>query len=84
MVNNEEERTLLVANRVGVVYLNTRGERAFPVLKMLLNRWDWLRELDADVAGRPFAYLITIHGKHRRLDLTAALPLGKPQPSGRV
>jgi len=82
MVNNEEERNLLIANRVGIVYLSTGGARAFPVMKMLLNRWNWLRELDADVTSRPFAHLITIQGSHRQIDLTAAVPLGRRRRSG--
>jgi len=76
MVNNEEERRLLIENRVGIVYLDTGNAPAFPVMKMLLNRWNWLRGLDADRAGRPFAHLISVSGKHRLLDLTSAAPLG--------
>ncbi len=84
MVNNEEERLLLIANKVGIVYLDTGSELAFPVMKMLLNRWEWLRALDADDAGRPFAHLITIGGKHRPLDLSLAAPLGRTKLAGAV
>lgn len=84
MINNEEERQLLVANRVGIVYLDTGTEPAFPVLRMLLNRWDWLRTLDADVSARPFAHLITIGGKHRPLDIHKTAPLGPVRLAGAI
>jgi len=83
MVNNEEERRLLIANKVGIVYLDTGNAPAFPVMRMLLNRWDWLRGLDADHSARPFAYLISVGGKQRRLDLASATPLGRPMPTVR-
>lgn len=75
MLHNEEERLLLIKHSVGAVYLANGSDKAFPVLKLVLQKWEWLRLLDKTVS-RPFAYLISIGGEARKLDIHAALPLG--------
>lgn len=75
MVNNEEERLLLVEHRVGVVYLDNGNDKSFLVMKLLLNKWDWLAARDTEI--RPFAHLMSLSGHSRPLDLRSAMPLGR-------
>jgi PIN like domain len=74
MLENAEERGLLIEHEVGAVYLSSGNERAVPVMRMLLNRWEWLTLVDATVE-RPFAYLVTVNGRVRKLDLRSSDPL---------
>jgi len=78
MLHNAEERGLLIRSRVGAVFLASGNDTAFEVMKVIVRRWDWLRLLDRTVP-RPFAYLLTIGGEARKLDMHAALPLGRGQ-----
>jgi PIN like domain len=78
MLENAEERRLLIEHRVGAVYLSNGNDRAFPVMRMLLNRWEWLVLVDSTVE-RPFAYLVTIGGRARKLDLRSSDPLRRLQ-----
>jgi hypothetical protein len=81
MINNEEERKLIISNKVGIIYLDNGNEKAFPVMRMLLNRWPWLELVDATIP-RPFAYLIGIGGRARKLDVLSDTPLGSARMSG--
>ena len=69
MIENEFERRLLIEHRVGAVFLATGRQRAHEVLRMLLNRWEWLELVDATIE-RPFAYIVPLSGRVRRIDLT--------------
>ena len=69
MIENEFERRLLIEHRVGAVFLATGRQRAHEVLRMLLNRWEWLELVDATIE-RPFAYIVPLSERVRRIDLT--------------
>ncbi|MFN0148275.1 MAG: hypothetical protein ACKVT1_17380 [Dehalococcoidia bacterium] len=69
MLENEAERQLLIEHQVGAVFLATGRLRSFEVLRMLLNRWQWLELVDANIE-RPFAYIISASGRARPIDLT--------------
>jgi len=79
MLENDEERGLLIEHGVGAVYLNNGNENSFAVLRLLLNKWDWLRNVDATVP-RPFAFLVSVAGTTRQLNLRSDSPLRDPRP----
>ena len=79
MLNNEEERGLLIKHRVGIVYLSNGSDKAFPVLRMLMNKWEWLGLIDATIP-RPFAYLVGLNGRPRKLDINSPSPLLRFSP----
>ena len=64
----QAQRELLIRERVGAVFLTTGQERAFDVLRLILNQWAWLETIDAGTA-RPFAYLLTMRGKKTVVNL---------------
>jgi hypothetical protein len=64
----EAQRELWIENDVGGVFLTSGQDRKVDILLLVLRRMDWLREIDEHTA-RPFAYMITIHGKWRRYKL---------------
>lgn len=64
----EAQRALLIEHRVGAVFLASGQERKLAVLRLILNRWDWLEQIDAH-EERPFAYMLSISGRFRRANL---------------
>lgn len=42
----EGQRELLISENVGVVFLTTGKEKSPDVLKLILNRWEWLQAID--------------------------------------
>jgi hypothetical protein len=59
------ERQAIIDHKVGIVFLTTGEEYIANVLKLILNRWDWLENLDA-LQPRPFARFLAQDG--RRLE----------------
>jgi hypothetical protein len=68
ILENEDEFNLLVAHRVGIVFMKNGSERSWAVLRMILNRWEWLREIDA-YEPRPFVFLVGLAGRPVRYEL---------------
>ena len=64
----EAQRSLLVSERVGAVFLTTGQARSVDVLRLLLNQWAWLETIDVGTP-RPFAYLLTLSGRKTPVDL---------------
>jgi hypothetical protein len=64
----EGQRRLLVAERVGAVFLTTGRARSVDVLRLILNEWDWLETIDVSIP-RPFACLLTLAGHKTLVDL---------------
>lgn len=62
------ERAALVAARLGIVFTSTGRSPAYETLRLLLNRWDWLREIDRNEV-RPFAFILPFSGPPRRVAL---------------
>jgi len=68
ILQNDAELQTLVAEKVGAVFLTTGQERSYRVMRLLLNGWEWLEEIDA-TQPRPFAYELTITGRTRAVRL---------------
>jgi hypothetical protein len=64
----EGQRSLLISERVGAVFLTTGRARAVDVLRLILNEWTWLETIDVSTP-RPFAYLLTLSGRKTLVDL---------------
>ena len=78
MLDVEAELRIYIAEKVGAVFLTNGQERKADVLRLILNKWDWLEEINRSVE-RPFAYEITISGRNpRRRDLPALSALTNP------
>ena len=72
ILNVEDERETLNRERVGIVFLTSGQERIDQVLRLLLNKWSWLDEIDRTVS-RPFAFTVDIAGRARSIPI-APLP----------
>ena len=77
MLGNAAERMLLMQHNVGIVFLENGNANSHLVMKLILNRWEWMRLIDSNEA-RPFAYMLRLAGGVRRLHLHSTLPLGTP------
>jgi hypothetical protein len=64
----EAQRSLLISQRVGAVFLTTGRARSVDVLRLILNEWGWLETIDVSTP-RPFAYLLTLSGHKTLVDL---------------
>jgi hypothetical protein len=58
----EAQRDILIAERVGIVFLTSGQEKSVEVLRLILRKWDWLEVVDRN-QPRPFAYRMTITGR---------------------
>lgn len=65
MLNVPTERDVIIAEKVGIVFLTSGQERIHQVLRFLLNRWAWLEKIDKETF-RPFAYIVSIKGRPTR------------------
>lgn len=68
----DAERELLIAHSVGIVFL-PQHLTAFELLRLVLRRWDWLEQLDAQ-SVRPFAYYLRRGGTYREIVLRRTAP----------
>lgn len=68
ILENEAERTLIIQHRVGAVFLSSGQARRFQTCRLLLQKWEWLEEIDAMVP-RPFAFLLPLRGRPQRRPL---------------
>jgi len=62
------ERAALVAAGLGIVFIEAGQRPRWEVLRLLLARWEWLKQIDAH-EPRPFAFILPIRGKPRQLPL---------------
>lgn len=72
MLRNENEKRLLIEHRVGMVVLSAPYATNFDALSFLLRRWRWLERIDRETP-RPFAYVTSLRGKPRLIDLRTGL-----------
>lgn len=56
------ERAAMIEHKVGIVFLTSGYERRVAMLRLILNKWDWLVHIDAEVP-RPFAFFLSPKGK---------------------
>ena len=61
------ERRLITEHSVGIVFLTSARERRAPVLEFMLRRMEWFEALDRE--PRPLAYVTTLRGRSRRVEL---------------
>lgn len=60
------ERDTIIAEKVGIVFL-TSGQEYLPrILRLLLNKWEWLEHID-QTTPRPFAYYLYPYGRTRKM-----------------
>jgi hypothetical protein len=68
MLEVEDERETIISEKVGIVFLTDGQMRRPSLMLLLLRKWEWLEELDADET-RPFAYYLYPYGRVRRVNL---------------
>ena len=56
-----EEKAAIEANNLGIVFLTNGEERVADVLRLLLNKWKWLEEIDRQ--PKPFVYFLSPKGR---------------------
>ena len=67
ILNVEHERETLILEKVGIVFLTSGQEHPPDMLRLLLNKWEWLQSIDQAVQ-RPFVFTTTIKGYTTRID----------------
>ena len=67
ILDSSSERSLLVEHQVGIVFLEAAKLKSRDVLAFTLRRMNWFEEIDSE--QRPFAYVTTLRGRPRRVEL---------------
>lgn len=70
ILSSPPELEQLIRHDVGMVILQAASPSNFDVLRFLMQRWDWLREIDAG-QPRPFVFSTTLDGEPELVDLGA-------------
>jgi hypothetical protein len=81
MLQSEQQRQMIVAHKLGVVFL-PQHVAPLPLLSLILKRWAWLELLFASET-RPFAFSLAANGSAVREDLLHYTPRrrrGAPRP----
>lgn len=65
MLDVDIERQLLIQNMDGMVYIMCGREISLNVLRLILQKWEWLEAL-YETEPRPFAYKLRMSGHARR------------------
>ena len=60
------ERDTIIEEKVGIVFLTSGQEYLPQVLRLLLNKWEWLELID-QTTPRPFAYYLYPYGRIRKV-----------------
>ena len=68
ILENEVEFDLVRQHGVGIVFVDRGDHPSWAILRMIMQRWEWLRLIDG--AQRPFAYLVGLTGRPEGYDLT--------------
>ena len=66
MLDVPEEQDTIIAEKVGIVFLTSGNEYLQQVLRLLLNKWEWLEYID-ETTPRPFAYYLYPYGRTRKV-----------------
>lgn len=66
MLRSAVELDAVRTSRAGVVCFSTGSQARWRALAQLLRRWEWLTEVDAQVA-RPFVYRVPLRGRAERI-----------------
>lgn len=68
MLEVANERATILRESVGIVFLTSGQEHLPNVLRLLLNKWEWLERIDREVK-RPFVFYLYPNGRIRRVPL---------------
>ena len=71
ILQTDAERELWIEHKVGGVFLASGRIRAVDLLRLVLRKLSWLELIDADEA-RPFAFVLPLVGRPRRVDTIRA------------
>jgi hypothetical protein len=66
MLDIPVERDAIIRERVGIVFLTSGQEYLPQVLRLLLNKWEWLEHID-QTTPRPFAYYLYPYGRVKKV-----------------
>lgn len=69
MLDIEKERSAIIENTAGVVFVRQGTTTMSEKLIFLLRRFEWLQEIDT--LPRPFAFVTSVRGRPRKIDLEA-------------
>ena len=69
MLRIPEERSTIIREKVGIVFLNSGEEHIDQVLRLLLNKWTRLQDIDQN-EPRPFAYFVSLRGQFTKQPLS--------------
>ncbi len=62
ILKTAKEREIIIKERVGIVLKTSGHEKRAYVLRLVLNKWDWLQYIDEHVQ-RPFAFYLYPSGR---------------------
>jgi len=62
------ERAALESWRLGAIFVDAGQATRWRVLRLLLDRWEWLEQIDTATA-RPFAFRLSLEGRIREVRL---------------
>lgn len=65
MLQTQDELDTIKSEKVGIVFLTNGEERLPHVLKLLLNKWEWLHQIDTK-EKRPFAFFLYPNGRIKK------------------
>ena len=68
ILESDAQRELLIRENVGAIFFSGQATK-IELMRLILNRWEWIRTLD-ETEPRPFAYILPLRGKARRIPLT--------------
>ena len=66
MLENAEERAVILKEKVGIVIITTGSEDAVKLLLLLLKELDWLQKINKEVT-RPFAFTLNLSRRKKQV-----------------
>ena len=66
MLENTEERSVILREKAGIVFITTGNEDSVKLLLLLLKELDWIRKIHAEVK-RPFAFTLNYSRRRRQV-----------------
>ncbi len=67
ILDSSTERSLMLEHQVGIVFLEAAKLESRDVLAFMLRRMNWFEAVDSE--PRPFAYVTTLRGSLRKVEL---------------
>ena len=66
MLENAEEKSVILREKAGIVFVTTGNEDSIKLLLLLLKELDWLRKVHEGVT-RPFAFTLNLSRRKRQV-----------------